>query len=114
MGRAAVPSGASTGVHEAVEKRDGDKSRYMGKGVLEAVAAVNGELAESLVGFDATEQEAIDAAMCEIDGTENKGRLGANAILGVSSPWPRPPPITPPSRSTATSAAPRPASCRCR
>ncbi len=84
MGRAAVPSGASTGVHEAVEKRDGDKSRYMGKGVREAVAAVNGELAESLVGFDATEQEAIDAAMCEIDGTENKGRLGANAILGVS------------------------------
>jgi enolase len=84
MGRAAVPSGASTGVHEAVEKRDGDKSRYMGKGVLEAVAAVNGEMAESLVGFDATEQEAIDAAMIEIDGTENKGRLGANAILGVS------------------------------
>jgi enolase len=84
MGRAAVPSGASTGVHEAVEKRDGDKSRYMGKGVLEAVAAVNGELAESLLGFDATEQEAIDAAMIEIDGTENKGRLGANAILGVS------------------------------
>jgi enolase len=84
QGRAAVPSGASTGVHEAVEKRDGDKSRYMGKGVLEAVAAVNGELAESLLGFDATEQEAIDAAMCEIDGTENKGRLGANAILGVS------------------------------
>jgi enolase len=84
QGRAAVPSGASTGVHEAVEKRDGDKARYMGKGVLEAVAAVNGELAENLVGFDATEQEAIDAAMCEIDGTENKGRLGANAILGVS------------------------------
>jgi len=84
QGRAAVPSGASTGVHEAVEKRDGDKARYMGKGVLEAVAAVNGELAENLVGFDATEQEAIDAAMCEIDGTENKGHLGANAILGVS------------------------------
>ncbi len=84
QGRAAVPSGASTGVHEAVEKRDGDKSRYMGKGVLEAVAAVNGELAENLVGFDATEQEAIDGAMCELDGTENKGRLGANAILGVS------------------------------
>jgi enolase len=83
-GRAAVPSGASTGVHEAVEKRDGDKSRYMGKGVLGAVASVNGELAEALVGFDATEQEAIDAAMREIDGTENKGRLGANAILGVS------------------------------
>ncbi|TBX16463.1 phosphopyruvate hydratase [Nioella sediminis] len=84
MGRAAVPSGASTGVHEAVEKRDGDKSRYMGKGVLEAVAAVNGELAENLLGYDATEQAAIDAAMIEIDGTENKGRLGANAILGVS------------------------------
>jgi enolase len=84
MGRAAVPSGASTGAHEAVEKRDGDKGRYKGKGVLEAVAAVNGELAEALVGFDATEQVAIDRAMIEIDGTPNKGRLGANAILGVS------------------------------
>ncbi len=84
MGRAAVPSGASTGAHEAVEKRDGDKSRYMGKGVLEAVEAVNGEIADGLVGFDATEQEAIDAAMIEMDGTSNKGRLGANAILGVS------------------------------
>ena len=83
-GRAAVPSGASTGAYEAVEKRDGDKSRYMGKGVLQAVAAVNGEIAEALVGFDATEQEAIDAAMCELDGTDNKSRLGANAILGVS------------------------------
>ncbi|MCU9836945.1 MULTISPECIES: phosphopyruvate hydratase [Ruegeria] len=84
MGRAAVPSGASTGAYEAVERRDGDKSRYMGKGVLEAVAAVNGEIAEELVGFDATEQVAIDAAMIELDGTENKSRLGANAILGVS------------------------------
>ena len=84
MGRAAVPSGASTGAHEAVEKRDGDKKRYHGKGVLDAVAAVNGELAEGLVGFDATEQEAIDATMIEIDGTPNKGRLGANAILGIS------------------------------
>ena len=84
LGRAAVPSGASTGVHEAVEKRDGDKSRYMGKGVLEAVAAVNGEIAEAIVGFDATEQVAIDGAMIELDGTDNKGRLGANAILGVS------------------------------
>ncbi|MCU9848686.1 phosphopyruvate hydratase [Defluviimonas sp. WL0024] len=84
MGRAAVPSGASTGAHEAVEKRDGDKSRYMGKGVLEAVAAVNGEIAENLIGEDATEQVAIDRLMIEIDGTENKGRLGANAILGVS------------------------------
>ncbi|MEP3332960.1 phosphopyruvate hydratase [Sedimentitalea sp.] len=84
MGRAAVPSGASTGAYEAVERRDGDKSRYMGKGVLEAVAAVNGEIAEELVGFDATEQVAIDGAMIELDGTDNKGRLGANAILGVS------------------------------
>ncbi len=84
MGRAAVPSGASTGAYEAVEKRDGDKARYMGKGVLEAVAAVNGEIAEELVGYDATEQVAIDQAMIELDGTENKGRLGANAILGVS------------------------------
>ncbi|TCO70469.1 phosphopyruvate hydratase [Rhodovulum euryhalinum] len=84
MGRAAVPSGASTGAHEAVERRDGDKARYLGKGVLEAVAAVNGEIAEELVGMDATEQVAIDAAMIELDGTENKGRLGANAILGVS------------------------------
>ncbi|MEO1777620.1 MAG: phosphopyruvate hydratase [Pseudomonadota bacterium] len=84
MGRAAVPSGASTGAYEAVEKRDGDKSRYKGKGVLEAVAAVNGEIAEALLGIDATEQEELDATMIELDGTDNKARLGANAILGVS------------------------------
>ena len=84
MGRAAVPSGASTGAYEAVEKRDGDTSRYMGKGVLEACAAVNGEIAEALVGIDATEQVEIDNVMIELDGTPNKGRLGANAILGVS------------------------------
>jgi|TARA_B100000446_G_scaffold152002_1_gene146994 enolase len=84
MGRAAVPSGASTGAHEAVEKRDGDKGRYLGKGVLEAVAAVNGEIAEALIGMDVTEQVAIDGMMIELDGTSNKGRLGANAILGVS------------------------------
>ena len=84
MGRAAVPSGASTGAYEAVERRDGDKGRYLGKGVLEAVAAVNGEIAETLAGFDATEQVAIDTAMIELDGTDNKSRLGANAILGVS------------------------------
>jgi len=84
MGRAAVPSGASTGMHEAVERRDGDKSRYLGKGVLEAVAAVNGEIAEAILGMDATEQVAIDETMLELDGTANKGRLGANAILGVS------------------------------
>ncbi|WP_146589062.1 phosphopyruvate hydratase [Puniceibacterium confluentis] len=84
MGRAAVPSGASTGAYEANERRDGDKSRYMGKGVLEAVAAVNGEIAEELLGMDATEQVAIDMSMIELDGTETKSRLGANAILGVS------------------------------
>ena len=84
MGRAAVPSGASTGAHEAVEKRDGDKSRYKGKGVRAAVAAVNGEIAEAVVGMDATEQVEIDHLMIELDGTPNKGRLGANAILGVS------------------------------
>ncbi|KGM87022.1 enolase [Roseovarius mucosus DSM 17069] len=84
MGRAAVPSGASTGAHEAVERRDGDKTRYLGKGVLEAVAAVNGEIAEALAGMDATEQVSLDMAMIELDGTPNKSRLGANAILGVS------------------------------
>ena len=84
MGRAAVPSGASTGAHEAVERRDGDKARYLGKGVLEACAAVNGEIAETLLGMDATEQVAIDLSMIELDGTPNKARLGANAILGVS------------------------------
>ncbi|MDC1223746.1 phosphopyruvate hydratase [Ascidiaceihabitans sp.] len=84
MGRAAVPSGASTGAHEAVEKRDADKSRYFGKGVLEACNAVNGEIAENLVGMDATEQVEIDSMMIELDGTKNKSRLGANAILGVS------------------------------
>ena len=84
LGRAAVPSGASTGAYEASEKRDGDASRYMGKGVLEACASVNGEIAEALIGMDATEQELLDAVMIELDGTPNKSRLGANAILGVS------------------------------
>ena len=84
LGRASVPSGASTGAHEAVEKRDADKKRYNGKGVLNAVAAVNGELADALVGYDVSEQASIDASMIEIDGTPNKSRLGANAILGVS------------------------------
>jgi len=84
MGRAAVPSGASTGAHEAVELRDGDKGRYLGKGVTKAVAAVNGEIAEALVGFDAEDQRDIDMAMLALDGSSNKGRLGANAILGVS------------------------------
>jgi len=84
MGRAAVPSGASTGAHEAVELRDGDKSRWGGKGVGKAVEAVNGEIAEEIVGFEAEDQAAIDGIMLALDGTENKGRLGANAILGVS------------------------------
>ncbi|MEM8826817.1 MAG: phosphopyruvate hydratase [Pseudomonadota bacterium] len=84
QGRAAVPSGASTGAYEAVELRDGDKDRYMGKGVLKAVDAVNGEIREALAGMEAEEQLEIDAAMRSLDGTENKARLGANAILGVS------------------------------
>jgi enolase len=84
MGRAAVPSGASTGAHEAVELRDGDKNRYGGKGVLNAVEAVNGEIFDILSGRDADDQIALDRAMIALDGTENKGRLGANAILGVS------------------------------
>lgn len=84
VGRAAVPSGASTGVHEALELRDGDKERYLGKGVLQAVDNVSGEIAEALVGWDATEQKAIDEMLIEMDGTPNKARLGANAILGTS------------------------------
>jgi phosphopyruvate hydratase len=84
MGRAAVPSGASTGVHEAVELRDGDKKRFGGKGVLKAVDNVNNIIAEAIEGMDALDQVAIDRAMIELDGTPNKGRLGANAILGVS------------------------------
>ena len=84
LGRAAVPSGASTGAYEAVELRDGDKTRYMGKGVLTAIENVNGEIADALIGFEAEEQVAIDQAMIEMDGTPNKSRLGANAILGVS------------------------------
>ena len=84
MGRAAVPSGASTGAHEAVEKRDGDASRYLGKGVTQAVEAVRDEIAQAVVGRDAEDQEEIDALLIELDGTENKSRLGANAILGVS------------------------------
>jgi enolase len=84
FGRAAVPSGASTGAHEAVELRDGDKSRYLGKGVIKAVAAVNGDIADALIGLDAEDQRELDMAMIDLDGTANKSRLGANAILGVS------------------------------
>jgi len=84
MGRAAVPSGASTGIHEAVELRDGDKSKYMGKGVMQAVKNVNDTIAEALVGFPVFDQNLLDKIMIELDGTDNKGNLGANAILGVS------------------------------
>jgi enolase len=84
LGRAAVPSGASTGAHEAVERRDGEKDRYLGKGVRQAVAAVHGEISDALIGLEAEEQEHVDAQMIALDGTPNKGRLGANAILGVS------------------------------
>jgi enolase len=84
MGRAAVPSGASTGAHEAVELRDGDKSRYGGKGVLKAVEAVNGSICDALTGLRATDQVRIDDLLCDLDGSKNKARLGANAILGVS------------------------------
>ena len=84
LGRAAVPSGASTGAHEAVELRDGDKKRYLGKGVTQAVAHVNGALAKAAVGLDASDQAGLDAALIAADGTPNKGKLGANAILGVS------------------------------
>src|SRR5262249_1562404 len=83
MGRAAVPSGASTGAHEAVEKRDGGK-RYHGRGVQQAVGAVNGEIFDALSGFDPADQTAIDRTLIELDGTPNKSRFGANAILGVS------------------------------
>jgi enolase len=84
MGRAAVPSGASTGSREAIELRDGDPKRYMGKGVLKAVENINTEIAESLMGLDGTEQAYIDKVLIELDGTENKARLGANAMLAVS------------------------------
>ena len=84
IGRAAVPSGASTGVHEALEMRDGDKARYLGKGVLKAVENVNGEIADALLGWDAADQRSIDQALLELDGTPNKSKLGANAILGTS------------------------------
>ena len=84
FGRAAVPSGASTGVHEALELRDGDKKRFGGKGVLKAVANVNGPIAKALTGADALDQSAVDQAMLTLDGTPNKSKLGANAVLGVS------------------------------
>ena len=89
VGRAAVPSGASTGAHEAVELRDGDKERYLGKGVLQAVKNVNEIIAEQLIGYSVFDQVEIDELMIEIDGTPNKAKLGANAILGVSMAVPK-------------------------
>ncbi|HIF15624.1 MAG TPA: phosphopyruvate hydratase, partial [Bacteroidetes bacterium] len=84
LGRAAVPSGASTGKHEAVELRDGDSSRYMGKGVQQAIENVNKQIESTIVGYEINDQKGVDAALLELDGTENKQKLGANAILGVS------------------------------
>jgi enolase len=114
-GRAGVPSGASTGTREAVELRDGDKARYLGKGVRKAVANVNGEIREAVQGMDAADQHALDRRLVELDGTENKRRLGANAILAVSlaaakaaADWRRPVAVPLPARRRATFA------CRCR
>ena len=108
--RAAVPSGASTGAFEAVELRDGDKDRYGAKGVEKAVANVNDVIAPEIIGFDAADQRGLDQLMIELDGTPNKGKLGANAILG---PPPRPPPSPPVWTCSSTSVAPTPTSCPC-
>src|SRR3546814_19489137 len=89
FGRAAVPSGASTGAHEAVEMRDGDKARYLGKGVLKAVEAVNSEIAEAIIGLEAEDQEDLDATLIELAGTPNKSRMGANAPPGVRRARPK-------------------------
>jgi len=110
-GRAMVPSGASTGAHEAVELRDGDE-RFGGKGVRKAVEHVNGQIADALFTNDALDQRMIDDLLLELDGTANKGRLGANAILAW--PWPRQRLSRWACPSTATSAAPMPTRCRCR
>lgn len=101
-------------MHEAVELRDGNKKRYGGKGVLKAVENVNDKIYDALAGLDAEDQIEIDQTMIDLDGTENKGKLGANAILAVSSPLPRLRPKKPGFRSTVTSAAPWPALCRFR
>ena len=114
QGLGLVPSGASTGEAEAWERRDGDKSVYQGKGVLNAVKAVNEEIAPKVIGMDASDQRALDEVMIELDGTPNKGRLGANAILGVSRLLCTPPLSPRASRCTATSAAPTATSCRFR
>jgi enolase len=114
MGRAAVPSGASTGSREAIELRDGDKARYLGKGVLKAVEHINTEISEAVLGLDASEQAFLDKTLIDLDGTDNKSRLGANAMLAVSWRWPAPRPRSPACRCTATSAAWAACRCRCR
>ena len=114
FGRAGVPSGASTGIYEACELRDGDKDRYLGKGVLKAVANVNDRIGPELIGLEAADQRGIDNLLIDMDGTENKAELGANAILGVSLPSPKPPPKPTACHFTATSVAPTPANCRYR
>ena len=115
MGRAAVPSGASTGAHEAVEKRDGDKARWGGKGVGEAVHAVNGEIADAIVGYDAEDQAEIDAAMIELDGTREQGAGSApTRSSGSAWRWPRRRPTRAGCRSTAMSAGSGRRCCRCR
>ena len=118
IGSACAPSGASTGSREALELRDGDKSRYMGKGVLKAIGNINGPIRDLLLGKDPSDQKALDRAMIELDGTENKAKLGANAILACPWPPPRPPPRTRTCRCTRTlptSTAPLASTpCRCR
>ena len=113
-GRAAVPSGASTGTREAVERRDGDKKRFGGKGVRLAVEAVNGKIAAALEGREALDQSGIDQTLIELDGTANKGALGANAILGVSLAVAKAAAEAVGFRSGVTSAGFRPGCCRCR
>ena len=109
-----MPSGASTGTREALELRDGDKSRYKGKGVSKAVENVNTEIAEAVVGLDALRQVQVDNTMLDLDGTDNKSRLGANAMLGVSlGTAPPPPQNRGPCRCTSTSAASTPRCCPC-
>lgn len=112
MGRAAVPSGASTGSREAIELRDGDPDRYLGKGVLKAIEHINTEIAEAIIGLDASEQAFLDRTLIDLDGTENKARLGANATLAVSMAVAKAAAEEAGRRFTVISAVP--ASCSCR
>jgi enolase (EC 4.2.1.11) len=114
MGRAAVPSGASTGSREAIELRDGDKSRYLGKGVLKAVEHINTEISEAVLGLDASEQAFLDKTLIDLDGTDNKSRLAPTPCWPCPWPWPAPPPKSPACPCTATWAAWAACSCPCR